>query len=87
MLQKQSQNCQILIDSKTENRCRLRKDQGLWKCNYFYQMDYSVFTITSLKSVLNPKKSQYRYILLLSVFMRIIIIIISIALLIHSPNL
>ena len=56
MLQKQSQNCHMLIDLKMENRCRVRKDQGLWKCNYFYRMDYSFFTITNLKSSLKSKK-------------------------------
>ena len=28
----------------------MRKDQGLWKCNYFHRMGYSFFTITSLPS-------------------------------------
>ena len=49
MLQKESQNCQMWIDLKTENGFRVRNGQGLRICNYFYRMAYSFFTITSLK--------------------------------------
>ena len=54
-LQKQSQNCQMLIDLKTEKMWIVKRDQGLWKCNYFYRMGYSFFTITNLKSSLKSK--------------------------------
>ena len=56
MLRKQSQYCQFVIDLKMENRYGLWKDQGFWKCNYFYRMAYSFFTITSLKSSLKFEK-------------------------------
>ena len=61
MLQKESQNCQMLIDLKTEKSLRMRKDQGLRICNYFYRMGYSFSTITSLKSSLKSTKSRIRY--------------------------
>ena len=53
MLQKESQNCQIMIDLRSEKCFRLWKDQGLRICNYFDRMVYSFFTIMSLKSSSN----------------------------------
>ena len=41
MLQKESQNCQMWIDLKTENGFRVRNGQRLRICNYFYRMAYS----------------------------------------------
>ena len=42
MLQKESQNCQMWIDLRTENGFRVRNGQGLRICNYFYRMAYSL---------------------------------------------
>ena len=45
-----SQICEFVMDIKTKNICQMRKDHGLWGCNYFYPMAYMFYTITSFKS-------------------------------------